>query len=114
MNSIMWRPRILWIPHAPWEHCPAQRPWELVRGLLGRFDIRVLTWASRPRDDKARSWFYLNPVNHWRAVFPSADRPDGSPRVHRAAVPLPVLQGILRVYLPRWTLLPAQALFRGS
>src|SRR5262249_39348215 len=36
------------------------------------------------------------------------------PPVHRAAVPLPVVQGLLSTYPPRWTLVPAQALFRRS
>jgi glycosyltransferase involved in cell wall biosynthesis len=108
------RPKVLWIPHAPWEHCTAQRPWELARGLLGRFDIHVLTWASRPRGDQSKRKFYLNPVNHWRAAFPPVDNPDGVPPVHHAAVLLPVLQGLRKSYPPQWALLPTQVLFRRS
>ncbi len=106
-------PRVLWIPHAPWAQCQAQRPWELVRGLLGRFEVHVLTWAARPPGHRSRRWYYLNPVNHWRAMAPDCDA-GGLPAVHQAAIALPILQGFLKSYPPHWSLLPSQALFRRS
>jgi glycosyltransferase involved in cell wall biosynthesis len=108
------RPAVLWVPHAPWEQCLAQRPWELVRGLTGRFAVHTLTWAARPPESRRRRWFYANPANHLLAVFPPPDPPGADPRVHRVSVPLPVAQGLIKVYPPDWVLAPAQALFRLS
>lgn len=107
------KPKVLWVPHTAWEHCPAQRPWLLVRALRERFDMHVVTWEMAPPGARSRARFYLNPGNHLRALRPYSRAEDGI-TVHHAAVPLPVLQRLSRGYPAQWTLAPSQGLFRWS
>src|SRR5437764_926499 len=99
-------PRILWIPHAPWERCLAQRPRILVERLLGRFDIHVATWTARRLDEKRSARFYLNPMNHLRALRRTSA--GSAPVVHHLPVPLPMLQGMWKGYPPDWLMVPSQ------
>jgi glycosyltransferase involved in cell wall biosynthesis len=105
-------PRILWIPHAPWERCLAQRPRILVERLLGRFDIHVLTWTARKLEQARTARFYLNPMNHLRALRRTSV--GFSPVVHHVPVPLPMLQGMWKGYPPDWLMVPSQVLFQRA
>ncbi len=108
------KPKLLFIPHTAWEQCQAQRPWELVHGLLERFEIHVVTWASRPKECANRRRYFLNPLNHVRALFPLRQARSENPFVHRVPVPLPILQGMMKGYPRSGALLPAQFLFQRS
>jgi glycosyltransferase involved in cell wall biosynthesis len=103
-------PRILWIPHAPWDRCLAQRPRILVERLGSRFEIHVVTWSARRLNDRGGKGFYLNPMNHVRALRQSSN--GSSPVVHHVPVPLPMLQGMWKGYPPDWLMQPSQILFR--
>jgi glycosyltransferase involved in cell wall biosynthesis len=105
------RPRVLWIPHTPWEHCQAQRPWVLVDKLRERFDIHVVSWASRRQEGSSRWGFYLNPANHLRGVRTRSDL-SSDPPVHVAPVLLPVAEVVTRRYPPQWAIAPGQLLLR--
>src|SRR5262245_21706688 len=105
--------KILWIPHAAWEHCQGQRPRLLVEALRNRFEIHVITWETRPREDRTGKWFYLQPLNHWRAIQTFSQPRDGV-MVHHAAASLPVLQRLAQGYPSRWSLALSQMLFQRS
>jgi glycosyltransferase involved in cell wall biosynthesis len=105
-------PRLLWVPHTAWAHCPAQRPWFLARALAGRFEVHVATWASRPVGDPSARAYYLNPWNHLRATRTRTER-DGAIRVHHLGLPLPVAQGLWRSYPPGWLTAAIGTLFRA-
>jgi glycosyltransferase involved in cell wall biosynthesis len=107
------RPKVLWIPHTAWEHCQAQRPRLLVDALRERFDMHVVTWACHSLAHAAKRRFYLNPINHLRALS-SRSWAEGGVTVHKAAVPLPMLQRLSPGYPAGWTLAVAQRRFQRS
>jgi glycosyltransferase involved in cell wall biosynthesis len=103
--------RILWIPHAPWSQCKAQRPWHLIRGLAERYELHVVTWAGRPAE-RGRL-YYLNPLNHLRALAARTTREDFG-YLHNAGVPLPLAQFFNRGYPPQRTLAFSQWRFQKN
>jgi glycosyltransferase involved in cell wall biosynthesis len=110
----MSKPRILWIPHTAWERCAAQRPQLLVQELRDRYEVHVVTWSSRDHKRESAKQFYLNPMNHLRALQ-LRTRMDGDLHIHHLTIPLPVIQSIMKnTYPPDWVLVLPQLGFQRS
>lgn len=95
------RPRVLWIPHAPWAKLAGQRPYHLIRRLCGQFEVHVLSWVQRRT---------LRALGHSRTYTPPEFA--GHVVVHEVCLAPNVYRLAVRGYPPQLAVVPNQALFR--
>lgn len=96
------KPRLLWIPHAPWPKLSGQRQYHLVRRLTNLFEIHVITW-TQPKDKQLL------------AVGSSCVREDpdiSDVRLHEVILAPNVYRILRPEYPPDWALALNQWLFR--
>lgn len=95
------RPRVLWIPHAPWAKLGGQRQQHLIRRLARDFEVHVLSWIQ-PRS--------LVALGRSRTYAPGAL--DRDVVVHEVALAPNAYRLAVRGYPPQWAVAPNQVFFR--
>lgn len=96
------RPRLLWIVHNSWESLEGQRPCELIRRLVDRYEIHVISWSQPKGVD-------LTKLGAWRSFL---DRKCEKLHIHHAFLLPNVYRAFVKGYPPQVMLYANQLLFR--